>query len=92
MILVADAVFGERLREGDLQEDLAQITFVQAFEHHNVLKDLEKVRPWLWATTHNLAMNHVKRRGTSRSADGSSLPFARSRVSSAITYGRCNPR
>jgi RNA polymerase sigma factor (sigma-70 family) len=42
-------------------EDLAHSTFLRAWERRETLRDPSKVRAWLYATAHNLALNHVTR-------------------------------
>jgi RNA polymerase sigma factor (sigma-70 family) len=55
--------FAARLvRDPAAAEDLVQTTFVRAYERRETLRDPAKVRSWLYATAHNLAMNHLTRR------------------------------
>jgi RNA polymerase sigma factor (sigma-70 family) len=42
-------------------EDLAHSTFLRAWERREALRDPAKVRAWLYATAHNLAVNHLAR-------------------------------
>ncbi|HEY4025736.1 MAG TPA: sigma-70 family RNA polymerase sigma factor [Candidatus Dormibacteraeota bacterium] len=48
-------------RDRSAAEDLAQSTFLRAWERRETLRDPSKVRAWLYATAHNLALNHVTR-------------------------------
>jgi RNA polymerase sigma factor (sigma-70 family) len=42
-------------------EDVAQMTFVRAWENRQGLRDPQKVKSWLFAIAHNLATNHATR-------------------------------
>ncbi len=48
-------------RDPAAAEDLAQSTFLRAWEGRAALRDPARVRAWLYATAHNLALNHVTR-------------------------------
>jgi RNA polymerase sigma factor (sigma-70 family) len=48
-------------RDPAAAEDLAQTTFLRAWEGRAALRDPSKVRAWLYATAHHLALNHVTR-------------------------------
>src|SRR5262245_54859961 len=54
------------LRDPVAAEDLTHSTFLRAWERREALRDPARVRAWLYATAHNLAVNHVTR---SRPAD-----------------------
>jgi RNA polymerase sigma factor (sigma-70 family) len=49
---------------GDLSaaEDLAHTTFLRAWERRETLREPAKVRAWLYATAHSVALTHVTRR------------------------------
>ena len=49
------------VRDQAAAEDLTQATFTQGFEHRSSLCEPAKVRSWLWAMAHNLAMNQLGR-------------------------------
>ncbi len=49
------------VRKPAIAEDLAQTTFVQAFERRATLEDPARIRAWLFSIAHNLAMNQVTR-------------------------------
>src|SRR5438270_4427669 len=49
------------LRDGSTAEDVAQLTFVRAWEARESLQDPARVRGWLFTIAHNLATNHVTR-------------------------------
>src|SRR5919108_4658045 len=42
-------------------EDVAQMTFVRAWENRLGLREPQRVKSWLFAIAHNLATNHVTR-------------------------------
>ena len=42
-------------------EDLAQMTFVRAWDSRQSLRDPQKVKSWLFTIAHNLATNHATR-------------------------------
>jgi RNA polymerase sigma factor (sigma-70 family) len=56
-------------RDPSAAEDLAQSTFLRAWERRETLRDPSKVRAWLYATAHNLALNHVTRSRPAGSTD-----------------------
>ncbi|MBJ7597522.1 MAG: sigma-70 family RNA polymerase sigma factor [Candidatus Dormibacteraeota bacterium] len=49
------------VRDSSIAEDLAQLTFVRAWEARESLQDPARVRGWLYTIAHNLATNHVTR-------------------------------
>ncbi len=49
------------VREPATAEDLAQSTFLQAFERRATLREPERVRAWLFSVAYHLAMNHLTR-------------------------------
>jgi RNA polymerase sigma factor (sigma-70 family) len=57
------------VREGTVAEDLTQSTFVRLFEERATLRAPAKVRSWLWATAHKLAMNQLTRSRRSQPID-----------------------
>ena len=48
-------------RDPAAAEDLTHSTFLRAWERRSTLRDPSRVRAWLYATAHNLAVNHVTR-------------------------------
>src|SRR5260221_7161139 len=50
------------VRDHATAEDLTQSTFIRLIERGDSVRDLEKVRPWLFTVAHNLAVSHVTRR------------------------------
>jgi RNA polymerase sigma factor (sigma-70 family) len=52
---------GRFLHDRFAAEDLAQMTFVRAWEGRQTLREPEKVKSWLYTIAHNLATNHVTR-------------------------------
>src|SRR5919108_4087689 len=42
-------------------EDVAQMTFVRAWDSRQALRDPQKVKSWLYGIAHNLATNQVTR-------------------------------
>jgi RNA polymerase sigma factor (sigma-70 family) len=50
------------LRDPNSAEDLAQTTFVRAWERRETLRNPDGVRPWLFTIAHNLATNQLTRR------------------------------
>jgi len=48
-------------RDPAAAEDLTHSTFLRAWEGRSALRDPSKVRAWLYATAHHLALNHVTR-------------------------------
>jgi RNA polymerase sigma factor (sigma-70 family) len=48
-------------RDPAAAEDLAQRTFLRAWERRATLRDRSRVRGWLYATAHHLALLHVER-------------------------------
>src|ERR1700704_6466125 len=50
-------------------EDLAQMTFVRAWESRHTLRDPQKVKSWLYTIAHNLATNHATRTRRAESID-----------------------
>src|SRR3979411_1115602 len=49
------------LRDRSAAEDLAQMTFIRAWEKRDSLRDPARVKSWLYTIAHNLATNHVTR-------------------------------
>ena len=49
------------VRDPDVAQDLAQSTFVAAYERRDSLRDPAAIRGWLFRIAHNLAMNHLTR-------------------------------
>jgi RNA polymerase sigma factor (sigma-70 family) len=49
------------LRDPSAAEDLAQLTFIRAWEGQETLREPTLVRGWLYTIAHNLASNHVTR-------------------------------
>jgi RNA polymerase sigma factor (sigma-70 family) len=56
-------------RDPAAAEDLVQSTFLRAWERRETLREPSRVRAWLYATAHNLALNHVTRARPASSAD-----------------------
>ncbi|HXM55384.1 MAG TPA: sigma-70 family RNA polymerase sigma factor, partial [Candidatus Dormibacteraeota bacterium] len=56
-------------RDQAAAEDLAQTTFLRAWERRTSLRDPARVRAWLYATAHHLAVNHVTRARPAASID-----------------------
>lgn len=56
------AFLTSRLGRRDLAEDLLQETFVRAMRAQGALRDVGKVRSYLFSTAHRLVLNHVRRR------------------------------
>jgi RNA polymerase sigma factor (sigma-70 family) len=50
------------VRDHATAEDLTQTTFIRLMERGEGVRDVEKVRPWLFTVAHNLAVTHVTRR------------------------------
>jgi RNA polymerase sigma factor (sigma-70 family) len=50
------------VRDHAAAEDLTQNTFIRLMERGDSVRELEKVRPWLFTVAHNLAVTHVTRR------------------------------
>jgi RNA polymerase sigma factor (sigma-70 family) len=48
-------------RDPATAEDLTHSTFLRAWERRGTLRDPSRVRAWLYATAHHLALNHVTR-------------------------------
>src|SRR6266699_1509073 len=60
-------------RDHAAAEDLAQTTFLRAWEGRATLRDPARVRAWLYATAHNLALNHVTRTRPASSIEDEAL-------------------
>jgi RNA polymerase sigma factor (sigma-70 family) len=43
-------------------EDLTQAAFIRLLERGDTVREMDKVRPWLFTVAHNLAVTHVTRR------------------------------
>lgn len=56
-------------RDPAAAEDLAHSTFLRAWERRETLRDPSKVRAWLYATAHHLALNHATRTRSAASLD-----------------------
>jgi len=56
-------------RDPAAAEDLTHSTFLRAWEARSSLRDPSKVRAWLYATAHHLALNHVTRGPAAASVD-----------------------
>ena len=56
-------------RDQAAAEDLAHSTFLRAWERRETLRDPSKVRAWLYATAHHLALNHATRTRAAASID-----------------------
>src|SRR5260370_9517371 len=50
------------VRDHATAEDLTQTTFIRLMERGDTVREVEKVRPWLFTVAHNLAVTHVTRR------------------------------
>jgi RNA polymerase sigma factor (sigma-70 family) len=50
------------VRDHATAEDLTQNTFIRLMERGDGVREVEKVRPWLFTVAHNLAVTHVTRR------------------------------
>lgn len=50
------------VRDHAAAEDLTQTTFIRLMERGDSVREVEKVRPWLFTVAHNLAVTHVTRR------------------------------
>ena len=50
------------VRDHAAAEDLTQNTFIRLMERGDSVREVEKVRPWLFTVAHNLAVTHVTRR------------------------------
>jgi RNA polymerase sigma factor (sigma-70 family) len=50
------------VRDHAAAEDLTQTTFVRLMERGDSVREVDKVRPWLFTVAHNLAVTHVTRR------------------------------
>jgi len=50
------------VRDHATAEDLTQNTFIRLMERGDTVREVEKVRPWLFTVAHNLAVTHVTRR------------------------------
>lgn len=50
------------VRDHAAAEDLTQNTFIRLMERGDTVREVEKVRPWLFTVAHNLAVTHVTRR------------------------------
>lgn len=62
-------------RDHAAAEDLTQTTFLRAWERRAALRDPARVRAWLYATAHHLALNHVTRtRRTAPIEAGGDMP------------------
>ncbi len=44
-------------------EDLVQVAFLKLFDHLNRNVEIQNVRSWMYRVVHNLAIDHVRRRG-----------------------------
>ncbi len=55
------------VRSSEVAQDLVQEAF---FRLHSRFEEVERPRPWLYRTVHNLAMNHHRRRTRERPAEG----------------------
>lgn len=64
------------LRDRVAAEDLTQTTFLRAFERRETLRDPARVRSWLYATAHNLAMNQLGRSRPTESLDQEHEPVS----------------
>jgi RNA polymerase sigma factor (sigma-70 family) len=50
------------VRDHATAEDLTQTTFIRLIERGETVREVDKVRPWLFTVAHNLAVTHVTRR------------------------------
>ncbi|HXA28900.1 MAG TPA: sigma-70 family RNA polymerase sigma factor [Candidatus Angelobacter sp.] len=50
------------VRDHATAEDLTQTTFIRLMERGGSVREVDKVRPWLFTVAHNLAVTHVTRR------------------------------
>jgi RNA polymerase sigma factor (sigma-70 family) len=53
------------VRDHATAEDLTQTAFIRLMERGETVRDMDKVRPWLFTVAHNLAVTHVTRRRAS---------------------------
>jgi len=56
------AFLSSRLGRRDLAEDLLQETFVRAIRAQNKLRDVSKIRSYLFSTAHRLVLNQFRRK------------------------------